>query len=194
MPLRDVLLYCYKYGDEMKKIILSLILLITFSFSETALFAKIIGVKTDDILNIRNNPSYTSKKLGSLPPHAYIAIEKCQSKKNAIWCKIYQIPQQFYEDFHVGWVNARYLSFSNRGYVNIQDEKNDCYYAIGCEDDDCSVVKTFNYNYEQDILSNLVVERISRHKLKGTSHFGAMGDDGDGYCTSAIYIENYLKQ
>jgi len=56
------------------------------------------------------------------------------------------------------------------------------------------VVKTFTYDYEKDILSNLVVESIPRHKLKGTSNFGAMGNEGNGYCTSAMYIENHLKK
>ena len=78
--------------------------------------------------------------------------------------------------------------------MNIQGEENNCYYVLECKDDRCSVVKTFEYDYEKDILSNLVVESINRDKLKGTSNFGAMGQDGDGYCTSAVYIENYFKQ
>lgn len=159
-----------------------------------ALFATIIDVPQNDILNIRSKANYKSKKVGSLPNKAFIAIDKCQKIKHATWCIVYQIPQQFYENFHAGWVNARYLKFSNRGYVNIRDQKNDCYYAVACKNDKCSVVKSFEYDYEKDILSNLVVEQIQRDKLEPTSNFGAMGEEGDGYCTSAVYIEDHLKK
>lgn len=159
----------------------------------TALFAKVIGVSQLDTLSIRSEANYKSKKVGSLPPEAYIAIENCKDMGNSKWCRIYQIPQQFYENYHIGWVNARYLKFSNRGYVNIGGEKNDCYYALHCKDNSCSVVKKFDYDYELDILSNLFVEEVKREKLEGTSHFGAMNEEGDGYCTNANYIENHFK-
>jgi len=74
-------------------------LVISSVFSENiALFATVTDVKKNDTLNIRNRPSYTSKKVGSLPFEALITIDKYQTKKNATWCKVYQISQQFYEN------------------------------------------------------------------------------------------------
>lgn len=175
---------------KMKIVIFSILLSLGLWAESIALFGTVVNVAENDILTIRSTPNYKSKKVGFLPPEAYIAIEKC----HATWCTVYQIPQQFYENFHAGWVNARYLKFSNRGYVNIEGQKNDCYYAVACKDDKCSVVKSFEYDYEKDILSNLVVEQIQRDKLEPTSNFGAMGEEGDGYCTSAVYIEDHLKK
>ncbi|WP_309496893.1 hypothetical protein [Sulfurovum sp.] len=178
----------------MKQILLTLCILTGLWAENTALFGKVTGVAQNDTLTIRSEASYKSKKVGSLPPEAYIAIEKCKDIGNSKWCRICQLPQQFYENFHMGWVNVRYLKFSNRGYVNILGKKNDCYYALGCKDNQCSVVKKFDYDYELDILSNLFVEQIGREKLEGTNHFGAMNEDGDGFCTAANIIESYFKK
>jgi len=54
--------------------------------------------------------------------------------------------------------------------------------------------KTFAYDYEKYILSNLIIDSIPLYKLEGTSNFGAMDDEGDGDCADEIYIENYLKK
>lgn len=178
----------------MKQILLITLFSVSLWADGTALFAGVTGVSKNDTLSIRSKPSHKSKKVGSLPPEAYIAIEKCEDTGNSKWCRIYQIPQQFYEGFHIGWVNARYLNFSNRGYVNIIGEKNDCYVALECQNNLCSVVKDFDYNYETDTLSNLLVKEVRREKLEPTSNFGAMSEEGDGYCTSVKYIENHFKK
>lgn len=106
----------------MKTVILCMMLSVGVWADSTPLFAQVANVSKNDTLNIRSQASYRSKKVGELPADAYIGIEKCQNIKGSSWCEIYQIPQQFYENFQPGWVNTRYLQFSNRGYVNIQGE------------------------------------------------------------------------
>ena len=180
----------------MKCIVLFILLSIGLWADSThhpALFGKVIGVaEYYDTLNIRSKPDYKSKKLGSLPAEAFIAIEKCQTIRESTWCSIKQIPQQFYENFHPGWVNARYLKFLNRGYVNIEGEKRGCHYALACKDGKCTVVKSFDYDVEKDILSNLVMEQISRDRLEPTSNFGAV--ETDGICNSGRMIDDYFNK
>lgn len=178
----------------MTKIIVILMVALSFGLyaDTTPLFGKVINVSKNDTLNIRSQANYRSEKVGELPPDAYIGIEKCQNIKGSSWCEIYQIPQQFYENFQPGWVNTRYLQFSNRGYVNIQGETRGCHYALACEDDKCSVVKSFDYDFEKDILSNLVIEQISRDRLKPTSNFGAV--ERDGICNSGRMIDHHFNK
>lgn len=63
-------------------------------------YAKIIGVASNDHLNIREQAHYKSKKLGQIPYNGHCVRKvHCQGK----WCKI------TYKGIK-GWVNKRYLS------------------------------------------------------------------------------------
>jgi hypothetical protein len=147
------------------------------------LFASVTGVAEDDTLNIREKPNSQSSKTGELPPKAFIGIEKCLSTQNSTWCKVYQITQQFYEGYNKpGWVNAKYLKPSNKGYVLI-DGLGSCDYALGCDKDMCDVVT----DYESDENYNITaLERIQikRDRLRGESSFGATNEKEDGFCTT----------
>jgi len=105
--------------------------------------------------------------------------------------------QNWYDKFgpeNAGWVNAKYLKFSNRGYVIINGKRN-CSYALKCVDDKCEVVDDFEKNdpieYEK---TGLHTRWVERKYLKGESNFGVTPDTIDGYCNNKIYIDNYLKK
>ncbi len=160
-----------------------------------SLFAKVINVAEDDILNVREEPNYRSQKIGSQVPDAYMGVERCVSIKTSVWCKVYQIVQNIYsEDFNPGWVNARYLKPNNSGYVLI-DDKGNCDYALRCKAGLCEVVTNYVQDENGSIL-NLNITSIKREMLKGESSFGAMcrEEECDGYCTSGNYIEDYLQR
>ena len=157
------------------------------------LFASVIGVAENDTLNIREKPYYRSTKVGSLPSQAYIGIEKCQILKSATWCKVYQIAQHFHEGFNrSGWVNARYLKPINRGYALIDKTRN-CDYVLRCKEAKCEVVSSYETDKEYKITS-IKTEWIARERLQGESHFGAMTENEDGYCTLGNWVEDYLQQ
>lgn len=159
------------------------------------LFAKVIDIAEDDILNIRERPDHKSKKVGTQVPDAWMGVERCKRIKTSVWCKVYQIAQNVYsEDFNPGWVNARYLKPENSGYVLI-DGKGNCNYALRCKAGLCEVVTEYVQNENGDII-DLNITSIKRETLKGESNFGAMcrEEECDGYCTSGNYIEDYLQR
>jgi hypothetical protein len=156
------------------------------------LFASVTGVTEGDFLNVREKPYYKSKKLGSLPFNAYIGVDGCQQVNNSVWCRVYQIAQLFYEDFHQGWVNAKYLRDKNSGYVIIDGKKN-CDYALGCVNGMCDVVIGYDMDDEAYKVTTLHRVQIKRDQLRGESNFGAMNPEEDGLCNSQRFIEDYLK-
>ncbi len=166
-----------------------------------------VNVAQNDTLNVRTEPNYKAKKISELPVEAYVGIEKCKKFKKTIWCRVYPLVQQWYEKFgndsHKGWVNARYLQFSNRGYVNIAGKEKNCFYALRCRDiankKECLVVYDLNYNYEKDKMIKIKSKWIERKKLKGESMFGAASENREinpegGYCTTGRMIDDYLKK
>jgi hypothetical protein len=157
------------------------------------LFVTVVGVAENDMLNIRQEPDYRSAKVGSQVLDAYMAVERCEEVESATWCRVYEVAQYFYsEDFKPGWVNARFLKPNNRGYVTI-DGKRNCDYVIGCEADKCEVIASYE-NDENLSIASIKTKWIERSRLKGESHFGAMPDDGDGYCNIHQFIGDYLKK
>lgn len=169
----------------MKIIILGILVSIVLWAENAALFGTVVNVSQNDILNVRSQADHRSKKVGEVPPEAYAGIEKCITVKNSTWCRIYPLVQNWYDKFwkeeHIGWVNARYLKFSNRGYVIVKGEKN-CAYALDCHRGKCEVI--------DDKKAAIKTKWIEREYLKGESNFGVTPDNVDGYCNNGMYIED----
>ncbi len=96
------------------------------------LSASVINVASNDVLNVREEPNYKSKKVGSWSPEGWIMIDHCVKVKKSLWCKA--DPDALMGDGASGWVNAHYLKFSNEGFVIQKDGKGTaCMYASKCE-------------------------------------------------------------
>ena len=181
----------------MKIVILSILFSGGVWAETTALFGRVISIAQNDTLNVRIEPNYKSEKVAKIPFDAYIGVEKCQTVGSSTWCHVYPLVQYWHENFGAedrGWVNAKYLKFSNRGYVIINGKRN-CAYALKCTDDKCEVVDDFEKNnaieYEK---TGLHTRWVERKYLKGESNFGVTPDNVDGYCNNSIYIDDYLKK
>lgn len=178
----------------MKTIILS-ILLLTGSWSDSAaLFGKVIHVAENDTLNVRAEPNQKANKIGEIPFDGYVGIETCKKIEKSQWCKVYFLVENYYENFwkdkNIGWVNARYLQFSNHGYVIIKGKRN-CAFSLKCIDDKCEVVDDdHDIDYKR---TGLKTKWIQREHLKGESNFGATPDNVDGYCNKGMFIDDYLE-
>ena len=159
------------------------------------LFASVTGVMENDRLNVRSKPDFHSQKTASLPDKAYVGVDECRQKGRSLWCRVHHIAQHDYEgygwDAPDGWVNAQYLSFSNRGYVLINGKAN-CNYVIGCEQGVCDLVSDYMLNKHHEIIS-IKTKKIPRKYLRGESNFGAMDPGGDGYCMVGNKILDYLR-
>lgn len=181
----------------MKKLLILFIFLSGVSFANNApLFGIVKGVASNDALNIRAKPNYKSKKITSLPNGAYVGISRCKYIGHSKWCKIFHLTQRDYDGFgdnaHSGWVNAKFLKFSNRGYV-IVNNKASCDYALRCNGNKCKVITDYSADKNGNTIS-LKSSWIDRSKLKASTSFGAIGKDGEGYCVSGNHIEEYLSK
>ncbi len=84
---------------------------------------KVIGVRSDDILNVREHPRNSSKKVGHLKHNDVgIVAAKCQKVGKSSWCYVaYDFtmgwasgPGSMKVPYAVlGWVNMRYLKLDN---------------------------------------------------------------------------------
>lgn len=163
------------------------------------LFASAIDVEKGDVLNVRAKPSHKSTKVADIPstydfPFTF-GVEKCTSVKSSIWCRVYPIAQHWSENFGgdvAGWVNARYLRFSNRGYVIVNGRKN-CDYALSCHNNKCEVVYDLIAE-DQNRVKKIKTKWVERKYLKGESNFGVTPDNVDGYCNSRMYIEDCIAR
>ena len=182
------------------KTVLACILLIVGLFAEgTALFASVKGVKKGDVLNVRAEADYRFKKVAAIPsfkdmPFTF-GIETCKKVKTSTWCLVYPLTQNWADSFgenDKGWVNARYLTFSNHGYVLV-DGKVNCDYALGCKEGKCELVADFKLDKNGEVLS-MKTKWVEKSRLKGESHFGAMNSNEDGYCNTGMFVEEYLKR
>lgn len=181
----------------MKIVILGILISIGLWAESAALFGTVVNVTQNDILNVRSQADHRSKKVGEMPPDAYAGIENCITVKNSIWCRIYPLVQNWYDNFwkeeNIGWVNARYLKFSNRGYVIVKGKKN-CAYALDCHRGKCEVIDDFgDYHIIDYKKTGIKTKWIERENLKGESNFGVTPDNIDGYCNNGMYIDDYLK-
>ncbi len=191
--------------DMMKFVILSILCSVGIWADNTALFATVVNVAKNDTLNVRSEANYKAKKVGEIPPDAYMGIEKCRTVGNSMWCRIYPLVQNWYDNFgpeDIGWVNARYLKFSNRGYINIINKEKNCFYSIMCKSsinsNKCLIVYDLKYDYKKDKMIEIKSKWIERKKLKGESAFGAASQNKkinleSGYCTNGKMIDNYFK-
>ncbi len=192
---------------RMKMLILSIFFSVGVWADNTALFGFVINVSKNDVLNVRSEPSHKAKKVGALPFDAGMGIDKCKTVKNSTWCRVYPLVQNWYENFweekNIGWVNARYLQFRYRGYVNIVDEEKNCFYALKCRDiadkKECLVVYNLKYDYEKEKMTEVKTKWIDRKKLQGESAFGAASENREinpegGYCTNGRMIDDYYKK
>ena len=177
------------------RILIFALFLTSISFSNTlALFGEVVNVASNDTLNVRIKPNYKSKKIAHLPLGAVIGIDRCIKKGRSKWCKTYPITD-FDTSYSSGWVNARYLKFRNRGYVNIIGKESNCLYSIKCNKGRCLIVYDLNYNYDLDKMVSIKTKWIDRKKLKGASKFSAISKNSNGgYCTTGEMIKKYLKK
>jgi hypothetical protein len=152
-------------------------------------------VAENDNLNVRADPNYQSRKVGALPDGAYVGIDRCRKSGRSVWCRVHHMAQNDYESFgydaESGWVNARYLSPSSRGYVLI-DGKANCYYVLGCQNGMCDLVESYRQDKDYHIIS-LKTRKIRRSRLYGESNFGAANPQEEGYCVNHRYIEDYFQ-
>jgi len=166
------------------------------SAKSTALFASVVHVAKNDTLNVRAQPTAKSEKVAALPPGAVVGVEKCKSIYASTWCRVYPMVQQWYADFSDGndrgWVNARYLHYSNKGYVLV-DGKENCEYVIACKEERCELVTDFALDDKGEV-TGIQTEWVERKRLKGESSFGAMNPKEDGYCSTGMFVEDYLKR
>jgi len=158
------------------------------------LFGEVINIINNDSLNVRVSPNWHSKKIGALPKGGVIGLDRCKKIGDSIWCKVFHLTQRDYEEYgsesKSGWVNAKFLRANNIGYVIINSRAN-CDYAIKCIDNKCEVV----VDYKQDKNGNITflkTQWVNREKLRGSTNFGAMAEDGEGYCVIGNKIKEYL--
>lgn len=185
----------------MKLPIVSILLSLVLWAEAPAIFGSVINVAKNDTLNVRAEADYKATKIEELPPHAFVGVEQCKIVKKSTWCKVYQLVQNnYYEGSQKGWVNAKYLKFSNRGYVNIKGKETHCLYALECKSRvnkyECLVVYKENYDYSKNKMIGIKTQWIERKNLKGESAFGAASTNEKinpegGYCTNGKMIDDY---
>jgi uncharacterized protein YraI len=164
---------------------------------QDALFGKVVKIAENDRLNVRSLPDYHSKKVASLPPGAYVGVDTCRKKEGATWCRVHHLAQYDYEGYGwnapSGWVNARYLQLSDRGYVLV-DGKGNCDYVVSCSRGKCLLVSQYDLDRQSHEITSLHTKKIDRSRLIAQSNFGAASDNMDGYCTIGGRIESYLRE
>ena len=183
----------------MKKIT-TFILLSALSFAKTltqdALSATVVNVASNDVLNVRSKPDWHSKKIATLPPYSAgsVGVSKCKKVGKSTWCKIF--PLHDIEGYGYGspsgWVNAKYLKFSSRGYVSINGKRN-CYYSLYCKNKSCKIVIDYKENSKYDVIA-LKTKVYPKSAIKAETNFSAMPENDEGYCVAGRKIEEFLRK
>ena len=181
----------------MKKLLI-LIAFLSVSYAKyypNALFGKVSGVASNDTLSVRVHPNWRSKKITELPPNAYVGVEECVKIGHSTWCKVHAVNRNLgqyleYNDKLPGWVNARYLKFSSRGYVSINGKKR-CNYAISCSGGKCRVV--VNETLTNGKVTAINIKRYPRSRLKGIGELD-IPNSAEGYSCGRLSfkIDKYL--
>ena len=181
-------------------------LLILFTFigllnanSFDALFATVSGVASNDALNVRAKPNWHSKKLTQLPPNSFVGVDRCIRVGRSNWCKVYNINRNLgeYHDYSQklpGWVNAKFLKFSNRGYVAIKG-KRVCNYSIGCNSGVCKVVNLFrDVTIKNKEVVDIKVKKYPRSWLRGIGELD-IDSGGEGYACNRLggRVDSYFS-
>jgi len=153
------------------------------------LFGRVSGVAEDDTLNVRLHPDPRARKVGAVPPHATVGIRECRRIGCSRWCRIFSLAQNGY-DGPAGWVNARYLKLSDRGYVLI-DGRGNCDYTLSCSHGICDVVTAY---YGAGAIHAVDRQRIARSRLRAAGRFEALEKNGEGYCSGEERILDWLAK
>ena len=108
-----------------------LLILSAVAYSKTSpkdsLSASVVNVASNDVLNVRSKANWHSKKIASISSYSAgsVRVNRCKRVGKSTWCKI--SPLNDIEGYGYGapsgWVNARYLHLSSRGYVSINGKK-----------------------------------------------------------------------
>ncbi len=168
----------------MQKIVI-FIILVTVSYAKyypNALFAYVSGIANNDTLSVRQKPDYHSKKITELPLHAHVGLDECIKRGYSTWCRVHAVNCNLgeynqYNDLLPGWVNAKYLKFSSKGYVAIKGKERGCYYSIGCNSGRCNIV--IDEVIKNEKIVALKIKNYSRSLLKG---IGELDIPSDGEC------------
>ncbi len=97
-----------------EKIIFFLILCTINIFANQAY--KVVGVKDNDTLSVREHPTSNSIKINTLDYNAKdIFLISCTKIKKSTWCQL--------EDASAGWVNKRYLKKTTSRHTSSEDVK-----------------------------------------------------------------------
>ncbi len=151
--------------------------------------AVIKGVPESDVLNVRAKPDPHAKRIGYIGSWGVVDVIKCKGvSAESVWCKVELSQQDMQSSLpRSGWVNAKFLYGSYRGYVSINGKK-DCYYSLGCFEGRCRVVT--------DVLGDLrepkalVVEELPQTSLRYIKSSKASFDDD--LCTIDEIISQYI--
>ena len=183
----------------MKYLVLGIVLMAIAEakYYPNALFAKVNGVASSDTLSVRVRPHWHSKKITELPPNAYVGVDECVKIGRSAWCKVDAVNRnlgqyQAYNDKLPGWVNARYLKFSSRGYVAINGKKR-CNYAINCSSGKCRVV--IDETLKNGKVTAVKIKSYLRSRLKGIGELD-IPSGAEGYACGRVglKIDNYLSK
>ena len=163
-----------------------------------ALFAEVSGIASDDTLSVRVKPDWRSEKITALPPGAFVGVDQCAKLARSIWCKIHAVNRNLgqYNDFNEllpGWVNARYLRFSSKGYVEINGKNRSCEYATNCSAGKCNVVT--QTSMQNGTVTAIKTQSYPRRLLKGIGELDIPGGR-DGYPCGRLRfkIDDYLSR
>ena len=177
-----------------------LLILSAVAYSKTSpkdsLSASVVNVASNDVLNVRSKANWHSKKIASIPSYSAgsVRVNRCKRVGKSTWCKI--SPLNDIEGYGYGapsgWVNARYLHLSSRGYVSINGKKN-CYYSLYCKNKKCKVVIDLRENNKYDVVA-LKTKIYPKSAIKAETNFSAMPENDEGYCVSRRKIEEFLNK
>jgi uncharacterized protein YraI len=156
---------------------------------EWPLFGTVTGVVAPDRLNVRRAPHPDSPRIGTLPPGARVGVLRCLRRGTSRWCRIHQLTQvRYWEGAEEGWVNARYLHLTNRGYVRI-DGRAECAYALGCEKGWC---RLFVPDHREG--RGGIRRKVARRSLRAESRFGAAPPGAEGYCAVERLLPKEVRE
>jgi len=162
------------------------------------LFASVVNVAQNDVLNVREEPNSKSNKVGSYIPDSGMQIDYCVEIKSSKWCKVYPEVNVNYggrdHEAGSGWVNAYYLKFHNIGYVNIINKKSNCDYVLRCEKEKCLIL---GYEKEEWIPRKFLGVETGLKETSKEPEKGGEDDDASGlFCFNhRVYtLQPYLER
>ena len=169
--------------------------LVYATYYPNALFATVSGVASDDTLSVRVKPNWHSKRIAALPPKAFVGVDECIKIARSTWCKVDNLNRNLgeyheYGEKLPGWVNAKFLKFSNRGYVAIKGRRS-CNYAISCSGGRCRVV--IDTTVKDGSIVTIKTKSYPRNWLKGIGELD-IPSGGEGYACGRLNakIDEYL--